>query len=61
MLGEVSTLAVGSWGDAVVFELREAAFELVDARGKTRVSKQKLEPVVVVKGVSIYRQRRIGG
>ena len=58
---EVSKLAVGAWDDAVVFELREGAFELMDARGETRVSKQKLEPVVVVKGVSIYRQRRIGG
>lgn len=61
MLGEVGTLAVGAWDDAVVFELREGAFELMDARGETRVSKQKLEPVVVVKGGSVHRQRRIGG
>lgn len=54
MLGEVGPLAVGAWGDAVVFELREGAFELMDARGETRVSKQKLEPVVVVKGGSVY-------
>lgn len=61
MPGEVSTLAIGSWGDAVVFELCEGAFELVDARDETRVSKQKLELVVVVKGGSVHRQRRIGG
>lgn len=61
MPGEVGTLAVGAGGDAVVFELREGEFELVDARDETRVSKQKLELVVVVKGGSVHRQRRIGG
>ena len=61
MPGEVGTLAVDAWGDAVVFELREGAFELVDARGQVRVGKQKLEPIVVVKSGRIYRQKRVGG
>ena len=61
MLGKVGTLAVGAWGDAVVFELREGAFELVDARGQSRIGTQKLEPIVVVKSGRVYRQKRIGG
>ncbi len=61
MPGEVGTLAVGAWGDAVVFELREGAFELVDARGQSRIGTQKLEPIVVVKSGRVYRQKRIGG
>lgn len=61
MPGEVGTLAVGAWGDAVVFELREGAFELVDARGQCRIGTQKLEPIVVVKSGRVYRQKRIGG
>ena len=61
MPGQVGTLAVDAWGDAVVFELREGAFELVDARGQVRVGKQKLEPIVVVKSGRVYRQRRVGG
>ena len=61
MPGKVGTLAVGAWGDAVVFELREGAFELVDARGQSRIGTQKLEPIVVVKSGRVYRQKRIGG
>ena len=56
MPGQVGTLAVDAWGDAVVFELREGEFQLIDARGQTRTSKQKLEPIVVVKGGQVYRQ-----
>lgn len=58
MPGQVGTLAVDAWGDAVVFELREGEFQLIDARGEIRIGKQKLEPVVVVKGGQIYRQRQ---
>ena len=57
MPGQVGTLAVDAWGDAVVFELREGEFQLVDARGEAKIGKQKLEPVVVVKGGQVYRQR----
>jgi dihydroorotase len=57
MPGQVGTLAVDAWGDAVIFELREGEFQLIDARGETKIGKQKLEPVVVVKGGQVYRQR----
>ncbi|MCG9131572.1 amidohydrolase/deacetylase family metallohydrolase [Candidatus Poribacteria bacterium] len=57
MPGQVGTLAVDAWGDAVIFELREGEFQLIDARGEAKIGKQKLEPVVVVKGGQVYRQR----
>lgn len=57
MPGQVGTLAAGAWGDAVVFEMREGEFQLVDARGKVKICRQKLEPIVVIKGGKIYRQR----
>ena len=57
MPGQVGTLAVDAWGDAVVFERREGEFQLIDARGQSRTSKQKLEPIVVIKGGQVYRQR----
>ena len=56
---QVGTLAEDAWGDAVVFEMREGEFQLVDARSKVKTSRQKLEPIVVIKGGSIYRQRNI--
>ena len=59
MPGQVGTLAVDAWGDAVVFELREGEFRLVDARGAAKIGSQKLEPVVVVKGGQVYRQRHL--
>ncbi len=57
MPGEVGTLAVDAWGDAVIFELREGEFQLIDAHDQVRIGKQKLEPIVVVKGGQVYRQR----
>ena len=59
MPGQVGTLAVDAWGDAVVFELREGEFQLIDAHGQTRTGKRKLEPIVVVKGGQVYRQRHL--
>ena len=61
MPGQVGTLAVDAWGDAVVFELREGEFQLVDARGEAKIGKKKLEPVVVVKGGQVYRQHHTHG
>ena len=58
MPGQVGTLAVDAWGDAVVFELREGEFQLIDARGQARTGKQKLEPIVVIKGGQVYRQHQ---
>ena len=54
---QVGTLAEGAWGDAVIFEMREGEFQLVDARGIVKICRQKLEPIVVIKGGNIYRQR----
>ena len=61
MPGQVGTLAVDAWGDAVVFELREGDFQLIDANGVAKIGKQKLAPIVVVKGGQIYRQHRTHG
>ncbi|MCE2402938.1 amidohydrolase/deacetylase family metallohydrolase [Candidatus Poribacteria bacterium] len=57
MPGQVGTLAAGAWGDAVVFEMREGEFQLVDASGKAKTCRQKLEPIVVIKGGKVYRQK----
>ena len=57
MPGAVGTLAVDAWGDAVIFERREGEFQLIDARDQIRIGKQILEPVVVIKGGQVYRQR----
>jgi dihydroorotase len=58
MPGKIGTLAPGAWGDAVLFELREGEFQLVDSHGQVRVGRQKLVPVTVVKGGKVYRQER---
>lgn len=57
MPGQVGTLAAGAWGDAVIFEMREGEFQLVDARGKTKTCRQVLEPIIVIKGGKVYRQK----
>ncbi|OGG46888.1 MAG: dihydroorotase [Candidatus Handelsmanbacteria bacterium RIFCSPLOWO2_12_FULL_64_10] len=56
MQDRIGTLAVGAWGDAVVFELRDGEFQLVDAHGGVRTGRQRLVPVAVVKGGRVYRQ-----
>ncbi len=58
MAEKIGTLAPGAWGDAVVFELREGEHQLVDAQGQTRVGRQALVPVAVVKGGQVYRQNK---
>ena len=57
MPNQLGTLSVGAWGDAVIFEMREGEFQLVDAREQIRISRQILEPIVVIKGGKICRQR----
>ena len=57
MSDKIGTLAVGAWGDAVVFELRDGRFELMDSEKQTRTGRQKLAPVVVVRGGKVWRQR----
>ncbi len=56
MPGQVGTLAAGAWGDAVVFEMREGEFPLIDARGTAKICRQKLEPIIVIKGGKVYRR-----
>jgi dihydroorotase len=52
----LGTLKKGAWGDAVIFELRRGEFRLEDSGGVVRTGRQRLEPVVVVKGGRVYRQ-----
>jgi len=52
--GKIGTLAVGAWGDAVVFDLQPGIFDLADSRGEVRRGDQRLQPRVVVKGGQVY-------
>lgn len=54
MTDALGTLAVGAEGDAVVFDLEEGAFELVDARGESRIGRRRLVPRVVIKNGAVY-------
>ena len=55
MSDQIGTLAQGSWGDAVIFELRQGKFQLIDAHGVARTGSQDLAPVTVVKSGRVYR------
>ena len=46
---QIGTLAPGAWGDAVIFELHEGQFHLMDSDGGVRIGREKLVPVTVVK------------
>jgi dihydroorotase len=54
MSERIGTLVAGAWGDAVVFELREGRFQLMDTHGQVRIGRRKLVPVAVVKGGRVY-------
>lgn len=60
MSDKIGTLAPGAWGDAIISELREGEFQLMDSRGETRTSRQNFVPITVVKGGRVYRQGRKG-
>ena len=60
MADQIGTLRVGAWGDAVVFDLQQGQFELHDARGETRVGRQRLVPAAVVHGGKLYRETAAG-
>ena len=60
MSDQIGTLRVGAWGDAVVFDLQQGQFELHDARGETRVGRQRLVPAAVVHGGKLYRETAAG-
>jgi dihydroorotase len=50
----LGTLAVGAHGDAVVFDLEEGAFDLVDSLGDRRLGHHRLIPRTVVKAGNVY-------
>ena len=52
--GQVGTLAAGAEGDAVVLDMREGAFPLMDSRMITRTGALRLVPVHVVKAGREY-------
>ena len=60
MSDKIGTLTPGAWGDAIISELREGEFQLMDSRGEARISRQNFVPVTVVKGGRVYRQGRKG-
>ena len=60
MSDKIGTLTPGAWGDAIISELREGEFQLVDSGGETRTGRQNFVPVTVVKGGRVYRQGRKG-
>ena len=60
MSDQIGTLRVGAWADAVVFDLQQGQFELHDARGETRVGRQRLVPAAVVHGGKLYRETAAG-
>ena len=58
MSDKIGTLAHGAWGDAIISELREGEFQLMDSRGEARTSRQNFVPITVVKGGRVYRHGR---
>jgi dihydroorotase len=58
MAGQIGTLAVGAWGDAVVLGLHEGAYDLWDCHKQVRQARQLLVPEVVIKGGRVYKGTR---
>jgi dihydroorotase len=54
MPDKIGTLAVGAWGDAVLLDLEEGAFELHDTHEQVRLGRQRLVPRTVIKGGTVY-------
>jgi dihydroorotase len=52
---QIGSLSVGAWGDAVVFDLENGEFPLVDSRGQVRTGRQKLTPRTVIRAGKVYR------
>jgi dihydroorotase len=51
---EIGTLKPGAEADISVLELRKGNFSFTDSDGKTRQGRQKLEPVVTVRGGKLF-------
>ncbi|HEX5482701.1 MAG TPA: amidohydrolase/deacetylase family metallohydrolase [Terriglobia bacterium] len=50
----IGTLKPGAEGDVSVFEMREGSFTFTDSYGKTRQGRQKISPVVTVRGGKVF-------
>jgi len=56
MADAIGTLKVGAWGDAVVLNVEEGGFPLVDSAGVVRTGRQMLAPKVVIRQGQVYTQ-----
>jgi dihydroorotase len=54
MAEQIGTLAVGAWGDAVVFAQQTGPFDLVDSHGQVRTGATRLTPTIVVRAGRRY-------
>jgi dihydroorotase len=54
MPDQIGTLVVGARGDAVVFDLREGQFQLMDTHGQARTGRRMLVPFAVVKDGRVH-------
>jgi dihydroorotase len=54
MADRIGTLGVGAWGDAVLLDLEEGAFELRDCHKQVRIARQLLVPRLVIKDGHVY-------
>lgn len=54
MAGRIGTLQAGAAGDAVVLDLEEGAFPLVDSHGEQRMAERRLAPTTVVRAGRVY-------
>jgi dihydroorotase len=55
LANQIGSLHVGAWGDAVVFDLENGEFPLVDSRGQVRMGRRKLTPYTVIRAGRVYR------
>ncbi len=58
MADQIGTLCAGAWGDAVVFDLQEGRFDLLDSHGQVRIGVQRLVPRTVVRAGTVYQAER---
>lgn len=56
--GRAGTLAVGAFGDAVILDPLEGAFDLQDSRRISRTGNLSLVPEVIIKAGHIWRDKR---
>ncbi len=52
---EIGTLKPGAEADVAVLDLRDGEFTFTDSDGKTRIGRQKLAPVVTVRGGKLFK------